>query len=56
MMNKETVIDLVKVIGGIGVAVAGTMASICGIKDLAFEKREIGDLVQETNDAIEEVE
>ncbi len=55
-MNKGTVVDLVKVIGGIGVAIVGTMASICGIRDLAFEKREIGDLVQEANDAIEEVE
>lgn len=55
-MNKETIVSLIKVFGGIGVAVAGTIASVCGIKDLAFEKREIGDLVQETNDAIEEVE
>lgn len=55
-MNKETILNLAKAVGGTILTVSGVIVASLGVRDLAFEKREIGAVVKEVNDAAEEVE
>ena len=52
-MSKVT-INIIKTVAGVAMAATGTVLGYLGIRDLCFEKHEIGDLVQEATEEVEE--
>lgn len=54
-MKNPMVQSAAKAVVGIVLTVGGTVLGAIGVRDLCFEKHEVGDLVQEVKEETEEV-